>query len=65
MYGSCAFVSLPVDGGCDAGVVLGAGLAGGIGSMLGVFLTPPENTVQKHLFWLVNIAFCFSDRIAV
>jgi len=33
-------------------VVLGAGLAGSIGSMMGVFYTPPEKTVQKHLFWL-------------
>jgi FtsH-binding integral membrane protein len=33
-------------------VVLGAGLAGSIGSMLGVFYTPPEKTTQKHLFWL-------------
>ncbi|TFY75436.1 hypothetical protein EWM64_g8576 [Hericium alpestre] len=33
-------------------VVLGVSLAGGIGSMMGVFYTPPEKTVQKHLFWL-------------
>jgi hypothetical protein len=38
-----------------SGVVLGAGLAGSIGSMLGVFYTPPEKTMQKHLFWLVSI----------
>lgn len=35
-------------------VVVGASLAGGIGSMLGVFYTPPENTIQKHFFWLVR-----------
>ncbi|KAF9469753.1 inhibitor of apoptosis-promoting Bax1-domain-containing protein [Collybia nuda] len=33
-------------------VVLGVSLVGGIGSMMGVFYTPPERTVQKHLFWL-------------
>jgi len=33
-------------------VVLGVGLAGSIGSMLGVFATSPENTVGKHFFWL-------------
>ncbi|KAJ7757527.1 Bax inhibitor family protein [Mycena metata] len=38
-------------------VVLGVSLAGGIGSMLGVFYTPPENTVQKHFFWLTFNAF--------
>ncbi|KAJ7606851.1 Bax inhibitor family protein [Roridomyces roridus] len=38
-------------------VVVGASLAGGIGSMMGVFWTPPENTVQKHLFWLTFNAF--------
>ncbi|KAF8129417.1 inhibitor of apoptosis-promoting Bax1-domain-containing protein [Mycena galopus ATCC 62051] len=38
-------------------VVFGASLAGGIGSMLGVFYTPPENTVQKHFFWLTFNAF--------
>ncbi|KAJ7146296.1 inhibitor of apoptosis-promoting Bax1-domain-containing protein [Mycena epipterygia] len=38
-------------------VVVGASLAGGIGSMLGVFYTPPENTVQKHFFWLTFNAF--------
>jgi hypothetical protein len=37
------------------GVVLGVGLVGGIGSMMGVFYTPPEKTVQKHLFWLVSL----------
>jgi hypothetical protein len=39
------------------GVVLGVGLAGSIGSMIGVFLTPPERTVQKHIFWLVRAFF--------
>jgi len=33
-------------------VVLGVGLAGSIGSMIGVYNTAPENTVQKHMFWL-------------
>ncbi|KAJ7919285.1 Bax inhibitor family protein [Mycena leptocephala] len=38
-------------------VVVGASLAGGIGSMLGVFYTPPENTVQKHFFWMAFNGF--------
>ena len=38
----------------SAGVVLGVGLAGSIGSMIGVFATSPENTVAKHFFWLVR-----------
>ncbi|KAJ7292754.1 Bax inhibitor family protein [Mycena rebaudengoi] len=38
-------------------VVLGVSLAGGIGSMLGVFYTPPQNTVMKHAFWLSFNAF--------
>ncbi|KAH9065626.1 Bax inhibitor family protein [Lactarius vividus] len=33
-------------------LVLGVSLAGSIGSMMGVYYTSPENTVQKHLFWL-------------
>ncbi|KAI0319047.1 inhibitor of apoptosis-promoting Bax1-domain-containing protein [Amylostereum chailletii] len=33
-------------------LVLGVSLVGSIGSMMGVFYTPPENTVQKHLFWV-------------
>lgn len=33
-------------------VVLGVGLVGSIGSMMGVMYTSPENSVQKHLFWL-------------
>ncbi|KAJ8702093.1 hypothetical protein PTI98_000838 [Pleurotus ostreatus] len=33
-------------------VVLGVSLAGSIGSMLGVYYTPPEKTFQKHAFWL-------------
>ncbi|KAK1229778.1 hypothetical protein PQX77_001688 [Marasmius sp. AFHP31] len=33
-------------------LVLGVSLVGGIGTMMGVFYTPPEKTVQKHLFWL-------------
>lgn len=36
------------------GVVLGVSLAGSIGSMLGVYYTPPEKTFQKHAFWLVS-----------
>ncbi|KAH7886003.1 inhibitor of apoptosis-promoting Bax1-domain-containing protein [Phlebopus sp. FC_14] len=32
--------------------VLGVSLAGSIGSMMGVYYTSPENTVQKHLFWI-------------
>lgn len=34
------------------GVVLGVSLVGSIGSMMGVMYTSPENTVQKHAFWL-------------
>jgi len=33
-------------------LVLGVSLAGSIGSMMGVFYTPPEQTFQKHAFWL-------------
>jgi len=33
-------------------LVFGVSLAGSIGTMMGVFYTPPENNVQKHLFWL-------------
>ncbi|KAF8591927.1 hypothetical protein K439DRAFT_1325355 [Ramaria rubella] len=33
-------------------LVLGVSLAGSIGTMMGVFYTPPENSAQKHLFWL-------------
>ncbi|KAF9556411.1 hypothetical protein CPC08DRAFT_641585 [Agrocybe pediades] len=33
-------------------VVLGVSLVGSIGTMMGTLYTPPENTVQKHLFWL-------------
>ncbi|CAA7264777.1 unnamed protein product [Cyclocybe aegerita] len=33
-------------------VVLGVGLVGGIGTMMGTMYTAPENTFQKHLFWL-------------
>ncbi|KIM88934.1 hypothetical protein PILCRDRAFT_813932 [Piloderma croceum F 1598] len=32
--------------------VLGISLVGSIGSMMGVMYTSPENTVQKHAFWL-------------
>ncbi|KIM70336.1 hypothetical protein SCLCIDRAFT_1207667 [Scleroderma citrinum Foug A] len=32
-------------------LVLGVSLAGSIGTMMGVYYTAPENTVQKHLFW--------------
>lgn len=40
------------------GAVLGISLVGSIGSMMGVFYTPPEKTVQKHLFWLVSDFSC-------
>ncbi|KAI9570369.1 Bax inhibitor family protein [Boletus coccyginus] len=33
-------------------LVLGVSLVGSIGSMMGVYYTPPERAVQKHLFWL-------------
>ncbi|KAF4612008.1 hypothetical protein D9613_004142 [Agrocybe pediades] len=33
-------------------VVLGVSLVGSIGTMMGTLYTPPENTIQKHLFWL-------------
>jgi len=33
-------------------LVLGISLAGSIGTMMGVYYTPPENTAVKHLFWL-------------
>jgi FtsH-binding integral membrane protein len=33
-------------------VVLGVSLVGSIGTMMGAIYTSPENTVQKHLFWL-------------
>ncbi|KAF8203926.1 inhibitor of apoptosis-promoting Bax1-domain-containing protein [Pholiota molesta] len=33
-------------------IVLGVSLVGSIGTMMGAMYTPPENTVQKHLFWL-------------
>ena len=33
--------------------------SGSIGSMLGVYYTPPENTVQKHLFSLVRVTYVF------
>jgi len=33
-------------------VVLGVSLVGSIGTMMGVYYTPPEKTIQKHLFWL-------------
>jgi len=33
-------------------LVLGVSLAGSIGSMMGVYYTSPENSVQKHMFWL-------------
>lgn len=32
-------------------VVLGAGLAGSIGTMMGVMSTSPENKLLKHTFW--------------
>ncbi|KAF8665417.1 hypothetical protein AX16_000436 [Volvariella volvacea WC 439] len=33
-------------------VVLGVSLVGSIGSMMGVLYTPPEKSIQKHIFWL-------------
>lgn len=33
-------------------LVLGVSLVGSIGSMMGVMMTSPENTVAKHGFWL-------------
>jgi FtsH-binding integral membrane protein len=33
-------------------VFVGVSLAGSIGTMMGTFYTSPENSVQKHLFWL-------------
>ncbi|KAH9486370.1 Growth hormone-inducible transmembrane protein [Psilocybe cubensis] len=33
-------------------MVLGVSLVGSIGTMMGTIYTAPENTVQKHLFWL-------------
>lgn len=33
-------------------VVLGVSLVGSIGTMMGVYYTPPENSATKHLFWL-------------
>jgi len=33
-------------------VVLGVSLVGSIGTMMGVYYTPPEKTMQKHLFWM-------------
>jgi hypothetical protein len=38
-----------------SGLVLGVSLVGSIGSMMGVYYTSPQNTVQKHMFWLVGI----------
>ncbi|KAL5519489.1 hypothetical protein ACEPAH_1172 [Sanghuangporus vaninii] len=35
-------------------VVLGLSLVGGIGTILGVFYTPPENSLLKHTFWVVS-----------
>ncbi|KAL5519486.1 hypothetical protein ACEPAH_1169 [Sanghuangporus vaninii] len=32
--------------------VLGLSLVGGIGTILGVFYTPPENSLLKHTFWV-------------
>jgi len=38
-------------------VVLGVSLVGSIGSMAGVYFTPPEKSFQKHAFWLAFNAF--------
>ncbi|KAF7314567.1 Bax Inhibitor family protein [Mycena kentingensis (nom. inval.)] len=38
-------------------VVVGASLIGGIGSIAGVYYTPPESTLTKHAFWLTFNAF--------
>ncbi|KAF9531819.1 inhibitor of apoptosis-promoting Bax1-domain-containing protein [Crepidotus variabilis] len=37
--------------------VLGISLVGSIGTMMGAIYTAPENTVQKHLFWLAFNGF--------
>ena len=44
------------------GLVLGVSLVGSIGSMMGVFYTSPENTIQKHAFWLVSIVPFYSKK---
>lgn len=36
-------------------MVLGVSLVGSIGTMMGTYFTAPENTIQKHAFWLVNV----------
>ncbi|TFK26706.1 hypothetical protein FA15DRAFT_667188 [Coprinopsis marcescibilis] len=38
-------------------VVLGISLVGSIGSMMGVYYTPPERPIQKHLCWLAFNGF--------
>ncbi|EIW86930.1 hypothetical protein CONPUDRAFT_46117 [Coniophora puteana RWD-64-598 SS2] len=38
-------------------LVLGVSLVGSIGSMMGVYYTPPDKPVQKHLAWLAFNAF--------
>lgn len=38
-----------------AGVVLGVSLVGSIGTMMGTYYTAPEDTFQKHAFWLVSL----------
>lgn len=44
------------------GAVLGISLVGSIGSMMGAIYTSPENTVQKHLFWIVRTNFLFKCK---
>lgn len=36
-------------------MVLGVSLVGSIGTMMGTYFTSPENTIQKHGFWLVSV----------
>ena len=38
-------------------VVLGVSLVGSIGSMMGVMMTSPDNTILKHGFWLAFNGF--------
>jgi hypothetical protein len=38
-------------------VVLAVSIAGTLGSMMGVYYTPPESTALKHAFWLALNGF--------
>jgi len=33
--------------------------------MMGVFYTPPERTIQKHLFWLVSVMFISQQSVSL